>query len=260
MTTLLADPYYSDAHEVFRAATDQTEKMLDRLVDRLQGRSRLSICSVGSGVGLFELPMLARLRAEGIGLARFTGVDASAHAASVLQRKLEAVDSAGLEFDVVVGAFQDYETSARFDLVLFNHVLEYLQGAATESLARSRTLLTADGAVVVFSPTRGGINRPYEDTYAELTGAPPVFADDIERLLDEAVIGYTRETILASCDISALDRAGNDEEKMALLSFLTQRDCRELPEEARERYVDYYRLLRRAGESGIAHPTALFVL
>ena len=56
MAALLTDPYYSQSHQVFRRATNQTELMLDHLVERLRGSARLSICSVGSGAGLFEIP------------------------------------------------------------------------------------------------------------------------------------------------------------------------------------------------------------
>ena len=57
MTTLLADPSYSQCHEVFRRVTNQTDLMLDQLVARtpmIGGPGiGLSICSVGCGAGLF---------------------------------------------------------------------------------------------------------------------------------------------------------------------------------------------------------------
>lgn len=258
MTTLLSDPYYSEAHEVFRRATNQTEMMLDRLAAHVGGRTRLSICSVGSGVGLFEMPMLARLDEEGTEVTRFVGVDVSEHACAVLDRELAAAGFVGLDFQVTVAPFQEFETTARFDLVLFNHVLEYLHGGPLASIMRSKALLEANGSVMMFSPARGGINGPYEEAYTEVVGAAPIFADDIARTLDEAGIDYAAETMTAACDVSLLDTAG--EEGMKLLSFLTQRDCRGVSESVRERYAAYYRALRSPGSTTIPHPARLFVL
>lgn len=259
MTTLLADPYYSQSNALFRRATNQTEVMLDRLVDHERDRGRLTILSVGSGVGLFELPMLTRLGEEGITVARFVGVDPSAHATAVLGRKL-ADRSEALDFEVVATPFETYDTEVRFDMVLFNHVFEYLAGDPLTWVGKSLGLLADGGNVLVFSPNRGGINQIYQDVFAELVGTPPLFADDIEVMLDGSGIAFSMESMMAACDISALQRIGEDPEKLMLLSFLTQRDCREVTPEVRERYIEYYLSLRQPGESSIPHPVTLFVM
>ena len=204
--------------------------------------------------------MLARLQETGVVVDRFIGIDKSEHACAVLEAKLEAAADPGLDYEVVVVPFDSFETDERFDLVLFNHVIEYLGADAFGWIGRSRGMLRDDGSVMVFSPTRGGINQPYEETFVELTGTPPIFADDVAHLLDAGGVAYAKETMIASCDISALDRPDADPEKVMLLSFLTQRDCRGLPEVVRQRYVDHYRSLRPPGERGIAHPTTLFAI
>jgi len=259
VTTLLADPYYSQSNAMFRRATNQTEVMLDRLADHARDRGRLTILSVGSGVGLFELPMLTRLGEDGITVARFVGVDPSAHATAVLGRKL-ADRYKALDFEVVATPFETYDTEARFDMVLFNHVFEYLAGDPLTWVGKSLGLLADGGNVLVFSPNRGGINQIYQDVFAELVGMPPFFADDIEVMLDGSGIAFSMESMMAACDISALQRIGGDPEKLMLLSFLTQRDCREVMPEVRERYIEYYLSLRRPGESSIPHPVTLFVM
>ena len=259
MTVLLADPYYSQSNAMFRRATNQTEVMLDRLANHARDRGRLTILSVGSGVGLFELPMLTRLGEDGITVARFVGVDPSAHATAVLGRKL-ADRYKALDFELVATSFETYDTEARFDMVLFNHVFEYLAGDPLTWVGKSLGLLADGGNVLVFSPNRGGINQIYQDVFAELVGTPPFFADDIEVMLDGSGIAFSMESMMAACDISALQRIGEDPEKLMLLSFLTQRDCREVMPEVRERYIEYYLSLRRPGESSIPHPVTLFVM
>ena len=260
MTTLLADPYYSQSNAVFRRATNQTEVMLDRLADHARDRGRLTILSVGSGVGLFELPMLTRLGEEGITVARFVSVDPSAHANAVLGHKLADPGYKALDFELVATPFETYDTEARFDLVLFNHVFEYLAGDPLTWVGKSLGLLADGGNVLVFSPNRGGINQIYQDVFTELVGEPPFFADDIEVMLDGSGIAFSMESMMAACDVSALQQIGEDPEKLMLLSFLTQRDCRDVASEVREDYVEYYLSLRQPGGSSIPHPVTLFVM
>ncbi|MFB3049393.1 MAG: hypothetical protein ACE1Z9_04495, partial [Acidimicrobiia bacterium] len=155
---------------------------------------------------------------------------------------------------------ETYDTEARFDMVLFNHVFEYLAGDPLTWIGKSLGLLADGGNVLVFSPNRGGINQIYQDVFAELVGTPPFFADDIEVMLDGSGIAFSMESMMAACDISALQRIGEDPEKLMLLSFLTQRDCREVMPEVRERYIEYYLSLRQPGESSIPHPVTLFVM
>lgn len=260
MTSLLVDPYYSQSNAMFRSATNQSDLMLDHLADRARDRGRLTILSVGSGVGLFELPMLSRLAEEGITVARFVGVDPSAHANAVLGNKLADHGYEVFDFELVTTPFEAYDTQARFDMVLFNHVFEYLSGDPLTWVGKSLGLLADGGNVLVFSPNRGGINQIYEDVFAELVGVPPLFADDIEDMLDRSGIAFSMESLTAACDVSALQRTGEDPEKLMLLSFLTQRDCRDVAAEVREHYIEYYLSLRQPGGSSIPHPVTLFVM
>lgn len=259
MTTLLAEPYYSASHEVFRRATNQTETMLDRVAAHVSGRQSVTILSVGSGTGLFEIPMLARLRHDGVTVARFVGVEPSSEASAILTGKLEGAGFGGLEFEVITAPFESYQTTVKFDIIMFNHVLEYLPGDPVAWIHKSMGMLGPQGKLLIFSPTSGGINQIYDEVFTAARGTPPLFAEDIERALIGAGIGFDVELIAAACDVSALEPVGDDEMLM-LLSFLTQRDCRGLPLETRDRYVKHYLSLTAPGSSSIPHPATLFVL
>jgi SAM-dependent methyltransferase len=260
VTSLLPEPYYSEAQEVFRKATNQTELMLDHLVAHVPDLERLSVLSVGSGVGLFEMPMLSRLHRDGHPVSRFVGIDSSAHACAVLETKLQEAGWAGLDFAVIATPFEAYMPTQRFDLVVFNHVFEYLPGEPVAWAHKATELLAAGGRVLIFSPNRGGINQIYEEEFIEHLGAPPFFADDIERVLQSEGDAYAMESVEAACDLSLLLRDGEDPEQTKLLSFLTQRDCRGIPAELRQRYVDYYLSLRPPGSNSSPHPATLLVL
>ena len=247
----LSGKYYVECNEVFRRSTNQAEHMLDEMGKIAQGRSGLSILSVGSGAGLFEMPMLQMLEGE---VKRFVGVDVNEHACRVLRAKLHGEFGASFDFEVVNRSFQDYRTDRQFEIVLFNHTFEYLAGDRLSWIQKSRGLLADAGNVLIFSPNRGGINKFYEEVFA------PCFSDDLEQLLTMTDIDHSTTTIDAECDVTLLAGRDDDPELIRLLSFLTQADCRELSSISRREFVDYYLSLSKDETSMIAHPATLFVL
>ena len=257
--SLLSEPYYSACNEVFRRSTNQPRLMLKEMEKLWRGRRRMSILSVGSGVGLFEIPMLRMMQDDHVQVSQFVGIDISAHACAVLGKRMEAEFGSGFSHHVTCSAFEDFATDAVFDIVLFNHTFEYLDGHPAPWLRKSQNLLIPDGSVVVFSPNRGGINGIYEELANEPGGWSPIFADDIEASLKSDRTGSRKKTPAAECDITLLEEGDSHPDKIKLLSFLTQRDCTEAPLEVRERYVEYYLSLRRNGGT-IPHPTTMFTV
>ncbi len=247
----LSGEYYVECNEIFRRSTNQAERMLSEMGEIVLGRSDLSILSVGSGAGLFEMPMLRMLEGE---VKRFVGVDVSEHACQILETKLQKEFNTLFDFEVVNRSFQDYQTDRRFKIVLFNHTFEYLEGDRLSWILKSRELLAEAGIVLIFSPNRGGINRFYEEVFA------PCFSDDLEHLLTITDIDHSTTAIDAKCDVTLLGGRDDDPELIRLLSFLTQADCRKLSSTRRREFVDYYLSLSHDETSKISHPATLFVL
>ncbi len=257
---LLPEDYYARCHAAFRRATDQTDVMLAAVDAIGRGRAQLGILSVGSGIGLFELPMLERLQASGIHISSFVGVDRSEHACRLLERRLQEAFGVGLAFEIVPSSIEAFTTQKRFDLILYNHVLEYLGDTALQELEKSLRFLSPGGKILIFSPQRGGINKPYAQVMLACTGAEPLFADDIAALLEANEFSSSKTTLPASLDISPLLGSGRSPEKIELLSFLTQADCRVLPDDALAAFIRHYRSLLDGHPSRISHPTTLFTV
>ncbi len=256
---LLTEPYYSNCHEVFRRSTNQSSLLLEEMKELYRDRSRVNILGVGSGVGLFEIPMLKMLQDAGVQISHFVGVDISAHACTQLEENLESEFGPGTWYDVVCSPFQDFTSSQSFDIVLFSHTFEYLRGRPVTWLRKSESLLSPGGQVIIFSPNRGGINFFYEKGVQELGGWSPFFADDIEAALQDLGTLFQKKLLVAECDVSLLNEGEPSPDKFKLLSFLSQRDCRGIPSDERRVYIDYYLSLREGGHT-IPHPTTVFIL
>lgn len=256
----LVEDYYAECHEIFRSATNQTDLMLNEVREYSLYRERVSILSVGSGSGLFEIPMLWLILEAGTEIKRFVGIDINAYSCDLFKRKLQGEFGSMFAFEVINLSFQEFQTEGLFDIVLFNHTFEYLGEHHLHWIRKSMSLSADEGYVLIFSPNRGGINRVYAELTQDLNGFAPFFSDDIERMLISHSINYSTKAILAECDISLLDEPNENPEKVKLLSFLTQMDCRTIPDKRINMYTEYYKSLRFKDQNHIPHPATLFIL
>lgn len=233
--------------------------MLNMLYYHVLEKPKLNILSIGSGVGLFEIPMLQHLFEEGIAIDLFVGIDNDEYASNILTEKINKIFGPQFKHEVLTTQFQKYQTTQRFDLILFNHVFEYFAEAHLQWIQKSLDLRSGAGNVFIFSPQRGGINKIYGEMMKKVSGFDPFFADDISSLLSENAIAYSSSELIAGCNISLLGEADDHAEKIMLLSFLTQLDCREITPEIREKYSTYYTSLIM-DHNRIPHPATFFVL
>jgi len=256
----LAGDYYAACNAVFRRSTNQSHLMLKEVREFCRDKESMSILSVGSGVGLFEIPMLKMLIEDRIDILKFVGIDINEYACNVFKEKLQAGFGRSLEFDVVHQSFQEFASEARLSLILYNHVLEYLGDHHLKWIHKSLDLLSDNGNILIFSPDRSGINKIYDETMKDLNGFDPFFSDDVETMLTGNFIEFSTKRILAECDISLLDESNDNPGKIKLLGFLTQIDCRRMSDERKNEYARYYKSLRGKNKNTIPHPATLFIL
>ena len=257
---VLAGDYYAECHKIFRQATNQQQLMLMEIRQMYQKAASLIILSVGSGVGLFELPMLDLLLTQGVRIKKFVGNDIDRYACDVLSQKLDYKYEKKLDYEVVATSFEKFDSTDRFDLILFNHVFEYLPKNHLMWLKKAQGLLADKGCVIIFSPNKPGINKIYSETFHQLHGYSPFFTAGVKEILDLNNIFYKSKEILAECDISLLRENEKHPEKLMLLSFLVQMDCRKMTLEKQNEYRDYFLSLRPFGKVTIPHPTTMFII
>lgn len=234
--------------------------MLSALQQHCADLDDFSILSVGSGSGLFELPMLDMLLNAGKHVRHFTGVDIDEDANQLLLDALNARFTNRLSYEVVSASFDSYQSSTPADLILYNHVFEYIRDGQIAWMQKSIKLLSEKGKLLLFSPIQGGINAIYERNMSSHFDYAPYYSADIEAMLDKENIAYSKERIQGECDITLLATLGEDADAMRMLSFLTQVDARQLVEEKAAEQVRYFQSLADEGSQLIPHPTDLFIL
>ncbi|MGH2581348.1 MAG: class I SAM-dependent methyltransferase [Anaerolineales bacterium] len=256
----LQGEYYSTCHHVFRDATNQGELMVTETLRAVTGVHELSIASIGSGTGLFEISLLKQMSARGTSVRNFAGVDMDDYACIVLGRELRAHFDGTMQFAVYNGLYEDFPEGEHFDLILFNHTLEYFNGDPVPWIQKALRSKSARGKVLIFSPDQGGINHFYEENLFRMTGSGPLFSNSLWDALKGTRIPFAEKSLVGQCETSLLDMDGREDKKIQFLSFLTHIDCREVGDAELDRFTQYFISLREDGSSYICHPTTLFIL
>ncbi len=256
----LRGPYYAECQKVFRAATNQDELMLEAVGAECANYEEFSILSVGSGSGLFEFPMLKMLLRSGKKIRQFTGVDIDENANQLLEGALASEFGSSLDYAIVSASFDAFEADERVEIILYNHVFEYIREGHLAWMQKSLDLLSKGGKLLLFSPIAGGINAIYEENMRAHFDYAPYYSADIEAMLSDAGIVFTKERIRGECDIRLLDELGDNADSMRLLSFLTHVDSRKVPAPEIAAQVRYFQSLAEEGEKQIPHPSDFFVV
>ncbi|MDK1029934.1 MAG: methyltransferase domain-containing protein [Anaerolineae bacterium] len=257
---ILAGDYYAESHKIFRQATDQQQLMLVEVIQRVQRAAKLSILSVGSGVGLFEVPLLEQLIERGVEITKFIGNDIDPYSCALLTQKLTNSFGGTLDYEVVADPFEDFVSSDRFDLILFTHVFEYLPKDHLKWLKKAQDFLTDDGHIFIFSPNKPGINKIYAETFQTLHGYSPLFTAELKKIIIKGGLPFKSKEIQAECDISLLKEKKISSQGLMLLSFLVQIDCRVIPTKTQNEYLEYFISLQLPGKASIPHPTTMFII
>ena len=253
----LSGKYYNECHALFRSQSNQQELMLATLLEEMEGRRDLRILSVGSGMGLFELPLLQALTNRESTIRHFVGIDINQAASQQFEKGLRETFGKQFDFEVRVDSFESFESQEAFDFIIFNHVFEYIEDQHEFWIEKAVTFLEKDGIVALFSPLRGGINQCYEHYSKDYFDRIPFFSDNITEILEKSRSAkFLQQNLMGTCKLHFLKDEAPMAKKMMLLSFLCQIDCRQVPEKEIEGLIDYFRGMEN--KMNIPHPTDFF--
>lgn len=123
------DDTYIEEEDLFKNIFKKREKIINSLMN--PGK----VLEVGCSTGL----LLSLLKKSGW---KVSGVELSKKAAEVANKK---------GIDVIIGTFEQFKTTEKYNLLIFNHVLEHLENPS-EVLKKSRSLLKDEGYLFISLP------------------------------------------------------------------------------------------------------------
>lgn len=254
---------FLETHTVYEGLSDQRQRIIDELCERIDPRPPvdrpLRVLGVGCGGGDVDVAVARSLAAEVDELV-YVGVDPNPSQCAAIERFFAESDIPGVRLEVEVETFEDLVTSGSFDVVHFVHSLYYMPDPAV-ALARARRMLAPGGELVVVQAPCEELNELSVRFYDKCYERPTLFADEIAELLGRWKWSFERTRLDARVDVTALVD-GEPEVGAALRDFIIQFDGRRLPRSVQDLVERYLRLIafRHEGRSFIAHPVDAFFI
>ncbi len=252
---------YERCNQIFRSLTNQQDIMLDWVMQQLHtgqvtnasGSKPLSILSVGSGCGLFEIALIKRLREEEPSRSlHFTGIDPNTEECQTIDKALAKIPR--LASNIHNCKFEDYTASRGFDLILFVHSLYYLK-SPEGPLSKAKNLLNPHASMMLFSAEQGGLNLAAQAFRATTDKHAFVFQDHIDNWLANQTLAVKSQRLNAMLDLNNLDQRLSSQPYLDFLSFLTQRDLKECLTENSLHSLDIWLNSEETSSNGqLSHP------
>jgi len=254
---------YVRSFETFRKTTNQREVMLrwikKTLLNRLPSKDRLSVLSIGSGNGNFDLPLIEIPR-EKFNLIRYAALEPNKAQCEHFKATTAASPVPNVRFTFRATPFETFRTRRRFDLIHLTHCLYYMPNRE-QVLLQVYKLLAKRGRIIIFHQTPLGINQIQRKFLKQVKGnEKEMFSSrELEALLTRRNLSFELESLESSLDIT--EHSGFDTgASMDLLSFFLECNACQIPRRKKERIVDFIRSISHfiQGRRLLFHPVAVF--
>ncbi|NPV61602.1 MAG: class I SAM-dependent methyltransferase [Methanotrichaceae archaeon] len=205
----LTDKEYAECFDAFKQVSSEWMAMQDWLekeflphLSESESSKALSVLSIGSGTGDFDLALM-RILLEKIHQLSYVAVDPNPeHNRIFCQRYMNCglkLDS----FEVIPHPFGQDHLHGGFDLIHLTHCLYYIPDRR-DSIARAYRMLNQGGFLLIFHQTTLGINE-IQRAYLKLVkgDAKEMFsAHDISVIFDELGLRFNYDVLISDIDVT----------------------------------------------------------
>lgn len=213
----LDDARYMRAHLAFRERSTQRTLMLDWLAAEIAAArpagAPLRLLSVGSGAGVLDAPLVARLQAGGP--VDFVGVDPNLEENAVCRARMAEALAPGSRARIVDGVIEEFETDARFDAVIAVHCF-YYSADIRRALERTVSLIAPGGALFALVAPDNALSEFFRKATLRLKGFEPCLSGALSAQLAALGLEVARATLDARVDLTAM--AADEEPAASLLT------------------------------------------
>lgn len=256
---------YAECFEAYKTISTEWECMRqwihDNLLDSLPHKENISILSVGSGSGDFDLQLI-KLVASKFKSVDYVAVEPNKVHSRQFKIKTITYPLQGIRFRIHTLPFEELRIDTRFDLIHLTHCLYYVPDRAGAVL-KALNMIVDHGIVLIFHQTPMGINQIQRRFLKRVKGTEKdMFSSkELQDILDRHHIKYRLNIINSFMDISDC-LTSDSEATQKLISFFLECDTRQLLPEIRQKICRFIKELscNDQGHSLIFQPVAVFSL
>ena len=152
---------YAECFEAYKKISTEWECMRqwihDNLLDSLPHKENISILSVGSGSGDFDLQLI-ELVASKFKRVDYVAVEPNKVHSQQFKTRTITYPLQGIRFKIHTLPFEELRINTRFDLIHFTHCLYYIPNRA-RAVLKALNMIVDQGIVLIFHHTPMGINQ-----------------------------------------------------------------------------------------------------
>ncbi|MEW6386611.1 MAG: class I SAM-dependent methyltransferase [Thermodesulfobacteriota bacterium] len=256
---------YARCFATFRSISNEWQAMLkwsgEVLPGLLPAKEQLSILSVGSGTGEFDVEFARLLQAKFKSL-QYVTIEPNLTECRQLQSRIAASHLDKIQFEIDPVAFENFPRQQRFDLILFSHCLYYLPDR-DQALTQARDLLLGSGLLLIFHQTPQGIDQIQQRFMRRVKGDEnEMFTSrEIQAILEGHRLPYRLEVLESFLDVTSCFQPDSPTGR-ELLSFFLESDVRQVRPELQQEIVAYLKEISFPNQERrlLYHPVAVFCL
>ncbi len=258
----LTDQRFDKAHELFERSSNQQTLILDWLKDfsvRHKSTDPLSLLSVGCGSGILDNPLLQALSDLGRQIA-YTAIDPNAVACDRFQDNFALLEMPNVRLEVRQETVESISCDQKFDIIHAVHSLYYFDDPAA-TIKRLLVRMKIGGKLLILQAPKAELNRLADCFWFPNQDVDIWFSERLETYLQGVDLAYKKTRIHGRVDVARCFEPECADGAM-ILDFITQVDCRELKQAAREQILGYLTAVAERGGDRVwvNHPVDAFVI
>lgn len=256
---------YVECFEAYRRISTKWECMCqwiqDNLLDNLPHKENISILSVGSGSGNFDLQLI-ELVASRFRSVDYVAVEPNKVHSEQFKKRIDTCPLQGVQFRIYTLPFEELKIDKRFDLIHFTQCLYYIPDR-TRAVLKALNMITDHGIVLIFHQTPKGINQIQQRFMKRVKGVEKDMfcSKELQVILDQLHIKYYLNMMDCFLDVSDCIIT-ESEATQKLVSFFLECDTRQLLPEVKREIRQFINELSFCDQRRrfLLHPVAVFSL
>jgi SAM-dependent methyltransferase len=258
----LTDERFDKAHELFERSSNQQMLILDWLKDfsvRHTSADPLSFLSVGCGSGILDNPLLEALSDLGSRIV-YTAIDPNAVACSRFRGDFGLLEMPNVQLEVRQETVESISCDQKFDIIHAVHSLYYFDDPAA-TIKRLLVRMRIGGKLLILQAPKAELNRLADCFWFPNQDVDIWFSERLETYLQGVDLAYTKTRIHGRVDVARCFEAECADGEM-MLDFITQVNCRELTQAAREQLLGCLTAIaeRDGDRVWVKHPVDAFAI
>lgn len=263
--SFLCHDRYAECFEAYKRISTEWECMRqwihDNLLDSLPHKENISILSVGSGSGDFDLQLI-ELVASKFKSVDYVAVEPNKVHSQQFKIRTITYPLQGIRFRIYTLPFEELRIDTHFDLIHFTHCLYYMPDRA-RAVLKALSMIVDHGIALIFHQTPMGINQIQRRFLKRVKGTEKDMfcSKELQDILDRHHIRYRLNMMDSFLDVSDCLIA-DSENSQKLISFFLECDTRQLLPEIRQEICRFINELSFCdqGRRLLLHPVAVFSL